>query len=274
MADSRVRIMNTGTDVLVSNLRGEVGEVVTTWLLIRHFMSEASRIQSDDFQKDIANKDLAILWLLLDKLENDLIARLSELGDKKIGRTNFYFATRKLKVLEQESDSFTNFVVAKKLRQKRNQEIAHREQPERWLDSREINISYHTLVKGTALALRLMKRIDRNVLGPAAPFLWRQARKKRYEMSLDPRVKYMLVPYLHLSAEDRVKIVQAEQREGKVVWSVMEPMVNGKPARLLVCKEWGLLLLGNHRCLPLDDYPIQKLESISFGEDSRVETPT
>jgi hypothetical protein len=32
------------------------------------------------------------LWLLRDELENELIARLSELADEKIGRTNFFFA--------------------------------------------------------------------------------------------------------------------------------------------------------------------------------------
>ena len=119
------------------------------------------------------------------------------------------------------------------------------------------------------MAMRLMKRIDRAVLGPAAPFLWRQARKKRYELSGAPRAMYMLVPYFHLSGAERLRIVEQEQKEGKVVWSEMEALVDGKPNKLLVCREWGLLLLGD-RCLPLDQYPLQQLESINFGQPPSV----
>jgi len=73
-------------------------------------------------------------------------------------------------------------------------------------------------VKATAMALRLMKRIDRLALAPSAPFLWRQARKKRYDLSGPPRAMYMLVPYLHLPGHERLKIALQEQQEGKTVW--------------------------------------------------------
>ena len=266
MAKTRQRIANTATVVLIGNLRGEVGEVVTTWVLLRHFMSQASKLKSDDVQKDLSNKELAFLWLLTDKLRDELVARLSELGDQKVGRTNFYFASRKLKQFEEGAHAFTEFVIARKLRQKRNQEIAHREQPEKWSEDCQILIPYRTLVKATAWASRLMKRIDRAVLGPSALFLWRQARKKRYELGGPPRAMYMLVPYFRLPAEDRIRIVEAEQLEGRVVWSEMETTVNGQGARVLACKEWGILLLGN-RYLPLPQYPLQKLESINFDAD-------
>jgi hypothetical protein len=82
--DARLRLAKTGSDVLVSNLRGEVGEALTAWVLLRHFMASAKKLQTDD---------LAFLWLMRGKLENELIARLSELADKKVGRTNFYFAS-------------------------------------------------------------------------------------------------------------------------------------------------------------------------------------
>lgn len=284
MADERLRVLETAADVLVANLRGEIGEVLTTWLLLRHFMAAASKLQSADPAKDLLNKDLAFLWLLKEKLENELIARLSELADKKIGRTNFYFAARKLKKFDDQAVAFSRFITANKLRQKRNQEIAHREQPEQWFEDRPIHIPYRTLVKATAMALRLMKRIDRSVLGPAAPFLWRQARKKRYELSGPPRAMYMLVPYFHLSGDERIRIVEEEQREGKIIWSEMNTTVDGKPAKLLACKGWGLILLGD-RCLALDQYPLQKLESINrsgpgnlntliSGGSATVESPT
>jgi len=267
LADQRLTVLKTAADVLVANLRGEVGEVLTTWLLLRHFMAAAATLQSNDPAKDLANKELAFLWLLKGKLQNELIARLSELGDQKIGRTNFYFAARKLKDFDAEAAAFAGFIIANKLRKKRNQEVAHRKQPEQWLEDRDIHIPYRTLVKATAMALRLMKRIDRSVLGPAAPFLWRQARKKRYDLTLAPRAKYMLVPHYHLPGDERILIVEQEQREGKLVWSEMETSVDGKPAKVLACKEWGLLLLGD-KCVALDQYPLQRLDAIRYGAPS------
>lgn len=255
----------TAADVLVGNLRGQVGETVTTWSLLRHFAAAASKLQTSDIAADIANKDLQFLWLLKGKLADELTARLSELGDKKIGRTNFHFAATKLKACEEASAEFTDFTVRAKLRQKRNQEIAHREQPEQWFEDRDIRISYRTLTKGTAMALRLMKRIDRVALGPSAPYLWRQARKKRYDIAGPARAMYLLVPYMHLSGPERFEIAMREQAEGKVIWSEIETVVDGVPTKVLACKEWGLLLLGD-RCVPLDQYPLQKLESITSGE--------
>jgi len=260
-----LRIAKTETNVLVSNLRSEVGEVITTWLILRHFMGKASKLRTDDPRLDISNKELAFLCILTEKLRNELIANLAELGDKKIGRTNFYFASRKLQKFAAEANQFAKFVIAKKLRLKRNQEIAHREQPERWFDGRPILIPYSTVVKTIAMALRLMKRIDRAVLGPSAPYLWREARKKRDDLMTSPSKMYLLLPYLHLSGEDRINIVAAEQAEGKVVWSEIETQINGRPMRMLVNKEWGLLLLGS-QCVPLPQYPLQKLESICFDD--------
>lgn len=232
---------------------------------MRHFMAAASKLQSDDPAADLKNNELQFLWLLKGKLADELTARLSELGDEKIGRTNFYFAAEKLHSCRQEAIAFTQFTVANRLRQKRNQEIAHREQAEQWFEGPDIHISYRVLTKATAMALRLMKRLDRVALGPAAPFLWKQARKKRYDLSGPPRVSYMLVPYFNLPGDERLKIVLQEQAEGKVVWSEMETVINGKPAKVLASKEWGLLLLGD-RCLPLPQYPLQKLESVNFDE--------
>lgn len=264
MADERLKMIRTDADVLMGNLRGQVGELVTTWLLLRHFMSASTKLRSDDPGKDLANRELTFLWLLTEKLRNDLIGRLSELADEKIGRTNFFFASRKLKVCESQVEAFAKFVVSNKIRKKRNQEIAHREQPERWFEDRPIMIPYPTLVKATAMVLRLMKQLDRTPLGPAAPFLWREARKKRYELSSSPRAMYMLVPFMRLSEVDRIRVVQAEQEQGKVVWSEMETTIGGKPARVLASKEWGLLLLGN-RCIPLPQYPLQNVEAITLG---------
>ena len=96
MGNKKLRVINTETDNLVSNLRGEIAEVVTTWVLMRHFMASAAGLQTDDVKKDFGNPDLSFLYVLKDKLEDELVARLSELAEEKIGRLSFYFAAEKL----------------------------------------------------------------------------------------------------------------------------------------------------------------------------------
>lgn len=70
MADKRLRLSRTGTDVLISNLRGEVGEAVTTWLLLRHLTALAATQKSTDPAVDIRNKELAFVSLLKGKLRD------------------------------------------------------------------------------------------------------------------------------------------------------------------------------------------------------------
>jgi hypothetical protein len=107
MGSKKLRIINTETDNLVSNLRGEIAEVVTTWMLMRHFMASAASLQTDDVTKDFGNPDLAFRYVLRDKLEDELVARLSELAEEKIGRLNFFFAAEKLGRLHQETADFS-----------------------------------------------------------------------------------------------------------------------------------------------------------------------
>jgi hypothetical protein len=59
MGNKKLRVINTETDNLVSNLRGEIAEIVTTWVLMRHFMASAAGLQTDDVKKDFGNPDLS-----------------------------------------------------------------------------------------------------------------------------------------------------------------------------------------------------------------------
>lgn len=269
MSHEQLRLARTDREVLISNLRGEVGSAITTWILLRHFMSQAARLRSPDPRDDLGKRDLSVLDILVQKLKDELIAQMAELGEEKIGRTNFYFATQKLKCHIQEALGFSKFIVAHKFRRKRNMEIAHREQPEKWFEDRPIRISYGTIVKALGLATRLMKKLDRVVLGPAAPYLWHEARKKRKQgVLLAPaRATYLLLPHYRLSPETRVRIAALEEAEGKIIWSEMRTTVNGKPTSVLVNKEWGLLLIGR-KCLALPEYPFQKLESIQYDQEA------
>lgn len=267
MGNKKLRIINTETDNLVSNLRGEMAEVVTTWMLMRRFMASAAHLQTDDVTKDFGNPDLAFLYLLKDKLEDELVARLSELAEEKIGRLNFFFLAEKLDEFHEEAADFSKYIEKNGFRQKRNQDISHKELPEKWEDHRApLHIAYRTILHAIAVALRLMKRIDRRVLGPSAPYLWREARKRRHKPILSPpRVEYMIVPYIHLPGKDRIRIVQEEALEGVQVWSEMSTTINGLPTKVLASKKWGVLMLGDQQYLALEAYPLVDLTSIQVG---------
>lgn len=151
-------------------------------------------------RKDFGNPDLSFLYVLKDKLEDELVARLSELAEEKIGRLNFCFAAEKLGKFHSEAADFSRHVEKNGFRQKRNQDISHKELPEKWEDHRApLHIPYRIILRAIASAVRVMKHIDRQVLGPSSPYLWRETRKRRYKPILSPaRVAYMMVPHFHL----------------------------------------------------------------------------
>lgn len=216
MANDKLVLARTDTDNLMANLRGEVGEVITTWLLMRHFISGARRVQSGDLDKDLKDKNVQFANLLADKLGDELVGRLSELAEDKIGQLTFYFAVRKLNSFEKEAVAFTKYIVKTKIRDKRNRDISHKELPGQKPGQKYLHIEYRILLRAVALALRLMKRIDRHIIGPAAPFLWKEARKRRYEFLSPPHAGYMLIPYLNLTPDERAQIVQQELAENRI----------------------------------------------------------
>jgi hypothetical protein len=266
MSRQKLRIANTEMDNLLGNLRGEIAEVVTCWILMQKFMVSGTRLSSGEIGKDLGNPDLSFVYLLKDKLEDDLVARLSELAEKKMGRLNFYFATEKLGKFQKDASVFSDYIERSGFRKKRNQTISHKELPEKWEDHRSpLHIPYRTIVRAVAHALCLIKRIDRAILGPSAPYLWHEVRKRRYEPIMSPpRVQFMLVPYYRLSAEDRLRIVREEESEGIKVWTEMVTTVNGRPAKLLASQKWGVVMLEDHP-VALDQYPLQKLTEIQVS---------
>src|ERR1039458_5272638 len=79
-------------------------------------------------------------------------------------------------------------------------------------------------------ALRVMKKIDRVVLGPAAKYLWPEMRKKRYQLMNPASAAYMLVPHMNLSPEIRQRVIMEEMAEGRQGWSDMAASAS-PPAR-------------------------------------------
>lgn len=263
MSNPKLKIANTELDNLIGNLRGEVGEIITDWVIMRQFMGRSRQLASPDPAKDMTNPEYTFVNLLVDKLRDELIGRLSEIAEKKVGRLTFYFAAQKLKAFEAEADAFEKYIIKHEIRRMRNRDVSHKELPEKWSDHYSLRIPYKVQVRAVAMALRLMKRIDRKVLGPSSPYCWREARKRRYTHMSPPRAGYMLVPYMALSGDARVKILQEELREGANAWEEIETTINGQATKVLACKKWGIVMIGTHM-LVLPHYPLQQLSNIQF----------
>lgn len=262
MSRQKLRIHNTDTDNLISNLRGEVGEIISSWVLYRDIMVAAHRIGSHDPVIDMKNAALNRLLVLGDRLSDDIVARLSELAEKKIGRLNFYFASLKLQALDGEVNDFIGYIQRNRFEEKRNSDISHKELPERWSDHKYLRIEPMIILRGVVKSLRLMKRFDFLHLGPSSPYLWHQARKKRYELMTPPKAGYLLLPHLRLPDDIRVKIALEEIRLGISYWDDLPTQIDGQKVTLKGSKKWGIVKFGN-RLLAIAEYPLIELKNIS-----------
>lgn len=256
MSREKLRIHQTDEDNLASNLRGEVGDIVGTWVLRRLLRAQIAVNSSGDIEKDVDDGHLGFLGMIAEKLQDSIIGQLSELAQEKIGRLNFHFAAIKLKALASEAAEFRSYVVRNKFVEKRNYSISHKELPETWTEHRHIHIPEPKVTRAVAMALHLIKKIDRHRLGPSARFLWYEMRKRRYNFAMPGRIGYMLLPYMTPSPEARQKIIKEEENEGLEVWTEMETMVNERPATVRVAKKWGAIDMTSIRFLdeePKDD---------------------
>lgn len=262
MSNKKLRIHNTDTDNLISNLRGEVGEIVTSWVLMRNLMLQASGLRTNDFDKDIENQQLLFLDILVDKLSDEIIARLSELAEMKVGRLTFYFVQEKLNNFHEEVQDFASFVKKNGFDKKRNHDISHKELPEKWSDHKMLHIPYPVIVTGIVKALHLMKIIDSVHLGPRSKYLWREMRNRRYKLLSPAKVAYMLLPHIWLSGDDRIKIIREEIKAGYDVWVDMQIKINGVDRIVKTYGQMGAISI-NGKVLVLPD-PFVELSSIDF----------
>jgi hypothetical protein len=245
MSKGAGRTARTDQSNLISNLRAEVGEIVTTWVLHAIIGFQIHKDSTGDFSKDAENQSLSALSMIQNKLYDEMVARLSELAQSRTGGLNFYFASQKLNAFQPDVAAFSKYVKSHKLTLKRNIDISHRQLPEQWTDHQHLHIPETHVLRAIAIALSLMKKIDRKVLGPASPYLWKEMRKRRYDLKMPGHIAYMLLPYLNLTPEIRSRIVKEEEAEGGQVWTEMETMVNGKPAKIRVAKQWGAIDLSS-----------------------------
>ena len=267
MGNKNLRIHKTDTDNLISNLRGEIGEIVFTWTLMRSFMDQSSGLRTSDIKRDFENQDLVMLEALRDKLHDEIVARLAELAERKVGRLTFYFAHQKINHLGKETAEFTRFIEENRFREKRNYDISHKELPEKWTDHKSIHIPYRVTVRGIVMALRLMKKIDALHLGPRAKYLWREMRGRRYTSPYPAKFGYMLLPYLWLSANDRMAIIREEMAQGCDGWKDMPIRINGSDTTIKAYGEFGAIILG--RQVVLLDEAFVKLTELNFPSDAK-----
>ncbi|HEY5998577.1 MAG TPA: hypothetical protein VI078_04655 [bacterium] len=269
MGGQKARIHGTDTENLISNLRGEVGEIITSWVLCKDITRLVTQ-KSGDMQQDLMNPGLIRLFILGDRLTDDMIARLSELSEPKVGRLTFHFASVKLNALQADVRRFATFIQRHRFDEKRNKDISHKECPETWSDHKYLHIPPRIILKAIARAVRLMKKFDVLHLGPGAKYLWVESRKKRYEPMSPPKIGYLLLPHIRLSNEDRLRVLKEELDAGLEGWDDMPTQFNGKPAMVKANKKWGIVHLGT-RVLVMEQYPLSKIVSLSTEEPGEEE---
>jgi hypothetical protein len=265
MSKHKLRIHNTDMDNLISNLRGEVGEIISSWVLYKDLMLVVYRIRSSDPVENITDARLNRLQVLADRLSDDIVARLSELAERKIGRLNFYFASLKLKAMEKEVTDFITYIQRNRFEEKRNSDISHKELPEKWSNHRYLHVEPRVILRGIAYALRLMKRFDALHLGPSSTYLWHESRKKRYKLMALPKDGYLLLPHLRLPNDIRLKVALEEIRTGMSNWDNIPTEINGKTVTVKANKKWGVVHLGA-AYLVTPEYPLVELKSIIYKE--------
>lgn len=264
MSRKKLREQRTETDNLISNLRGEVGDIIFTWVLMKDLLAEIDKSESPDIIADLKDPRLARLKILVAKLRDDIVSGLSELAEKKIGRLNFYFAGKKINKLSKDINDYGKFIKKNRFKEKRNYEISHKELPEKWKDHKFVGIPYKKIVKGIVKAMLLMKKIDDIFLGPCAKYLWRKMRKRRYIPMGLAKVNYMLLPYYRLSKNERVKIISEEVKKGENVWVNINAIINGQKKKILACKKWGAIIIEN-KVIILDQYPLIDIKNIEIS---------
>ena len=106
-------LKQTEPNKLISYLRGEIGEIIQSWVILNIYDFKASELMTGDMVKDMENENLQLLNILRSKFRDDIISRLSELTSSKHGRLNFNFAADKFKIQKNEVKKFSKLTKEK-----------------------------------------------------------------------------------------------------------------------------------------------------------------
>jgi hypothetical protein len=86
MATKNSIFHRTNTDNLISNLRGEVGEIVESWILMRELLITSKSLRTGDSKKDFSSPEYLKLLRIIDKFKNDIIRGYLNCQKKKSDR--------------------------------------------------------------------------------------------------------------------------------------------------------------------------------------------
>lgn len=267
MGENKHKRHNTQLDNLISNLRGEVGDIILTWKLYLRLRRNTRYLYSNDIEKDLRDPNIALLEILIEKLEDEIVSRLSELAEQEIGQLTFYFAQRKLEKQDDLSSDvleYKKYVEKERFKDKRNQFISHKQLPETWTEYKIIYIPIPTIGKCLSLAVKLMIKIDKIFLGPSAIYLWREVLKKKTAPMRPLHTNFMLLHNMNLNREIRGIVIRKEMEAGMPVWEAVKAKVDGVERDVIICKKWGAILMDPHQFIVCDDYPLRELHEINF----------
>lgn len=190
-------LKQTDPDKLISYLRGEIGEIIQSWVILNIYDFKAYELQTDNISKDMQNENLQLLNIVRSKFRDDIISRLSELTSTKHGRLNFNFAADKFKIQKNEVKKFSEFLNEKNLIFRRNKNIAHKQISPKWeqIDPSPV-VHKKVLTRAVAWAIFIMKNFDKEHFGKDYRKIWILERKRRYKLDMPGNVKYMMLPYI------------------------------------------------------------------------------
>lgn len=191
------KIENTDLNLLLSELRGEIGGIIETWIFYRDHKIIVSHLSTNNFEIDLKNRELNKFIRMKKRYEDEIISRLSELAHKSYGKVNFYFTIRALKKFDSEFKDYEDFITSHKIKARRDEYISHKKMPQKnEIQRGEYHINYQTIIKAIVRAIMLMKMIDNEVYGDITKLQWKQVRKLRYDFELPLEANYKILNYI------------------------------------------------------------------------------
>lgn len=182
---------------LINLLRGEVGEVIQSWIVFKIYSTKAAELRSANLHEDMENLPLTLVNLVRSKFRDDMILRLAELSSRRYDTLNFHFAADKFKIQQNEVKEFREYLKVYHIEFRRNNNIAHKHISPTWdeIDPRP-HIPYPVLTKAIGWAISIMKKFDEKYFGQDYVLLWREERKTRYELEVSANAKYIILPQI------------------------------------------------------------------------------
>lgn len=188
----------TDSELIISSLRGEIGDIIETWTLYRDLEITCKFLKSGDLTTDSKNQELIKTQVLKKKLKDYIISALSELAEKKYGQITFAFACDKLNSYKKECNDYQQFINEYNFKSHRNQFVSHKSLPDTFENFvGEYRIIFNNF-KSHCQSYYTNKKIDSDFIGSGYNLLWHATRQHRYDYTISGKVKHILLPYKNI----------------------------------------------------------------------------